>query len=548
MRCIDLLKFLRRVSSSRWVYLTGVIVKESLFKSMYRGGGRKSIIQRIMYSLMLPSISDGMVKYNLKWFIAGFIAGLLINIWIPLISYSFNILGGGYYIQDILTVYITFIFLISIIITIDLVHQVISSLNELKLVEPLSHMPIESSDLRKAVAYSGLFGGGWSLVLGISIAVSLIAYTHLYIPSLLLYIPIGITNTFIIVYPLSVYLYSKLYGRVPSIISLILYVMVIGLLITLYLVLTGYIFKVTPIAYMLLKHSYIYPINYVVLSLGLCNTVSIIVSVVALTLGILLTVVLPSRISHRFVYERSVKSNSGLRVFIMYGRTFSIAVKDILVMFRNNLRLRQFYGQTIAFILPVTILLLYPSAPEFLNKLDMITRAYIISYFGVLSYIVTAIVSPLLVFVEGCDSLVNYHTPLNMHDIVFGKSLATVILLQPAILVIALTIGLVSNIIDALIVVYSMTTYSLLSALVSNYLIISSLIKIPRAWSELSIGILKRIIYTFIIVSIMFFFTPFSILFFILDKSLGLTLQLLIPLPVTIIVMYRMVSEWFRES
>ncbi len=549
MRYTSLLKLLRRAFSYRWLTLSCIIVKESIFKTLSRTAGREdSLLQKIIYTFMLPDINDGILVYNAKWFLAGLIAGLLISVWIPLVSYSFSIMGSEGYVEDLLTVYITFIFFISIIIIIDLVHQVISSFQELRLTEPLVHMPIDSRELRKAIAYSGLFGGGYALVLGISIAVAIIAYTHLFIPNLLIYIPVGVTNTFLIVYPLSIYLYSRLYRRIPAIVSLFIYILLISSFLTLYLILTGYVFKVKPVAYMLLKYSYIYPINYVVLSLGINHVVPVVTAIVVLALGFLLLTILPMHMGYRFIYEKQGCTTIGLTILIRHGMVLSIALKDVLLMFRSSLRLRQFYGQSIAFILPVALLLLYPGSDIVVSKLELFTRLYVFSYLGILFYIVTAIVSPTIVFVEGIDSLVNYYTPVSIRDIMIGKSIASLILLQPAILVIALITGLVTlSIVDVLVVLYSMNAYSLLASLLTNYFMLSPLADSPRAWSELSIGILRRILYTFIIVTIMFLIIPLSIIVYIIEKPLGLIVQLLIPLPAITTVLYRVLVEMAKR-
>ncbi len=519
-----------------WIWLSILFVRESLYRSLLvrRGGFR-----RFLGKLLFPSINDTALTYNIKWFLTGLVGGLLMGFWLPLIAWSLEYLGsGGQAIVSLVHSYLILMFLVSIVLIMDFMHQVLSTVRELSIVEPLRHLPIDIESLRKALAYSIVFGGALSFLIGVSFASSIIVYIIMGIPYPLVFVPIGMISVFLIVYPLVFYMYYRAYGKVHGIIGVLSYVLVIAGLMTIYISAIN-ITDNNNFIYCLTNLAPIIPINYVLLSMGYMGLDAILPMVIYIFLGITMILVIPARIGVEAIISETSGEKPVLRVSLNRAKYISLGLKDLVLLVRDSFRLKQFYGQSVTIIIPTILLLLTSDTIEFMERIDIVTQLFLLSLYGLIAYVMASIVSVIILFVEGEHSIVNYILPLSKNDIVLGKVIGGYLAIQPLFIIVFLIALARFSLIHGLMVLYVFNTYWLLSSYINVSLAIDYLYSEPRAWTEFSIGALRRLFITLISILPLTGIITLIIPVYLINSLYALLLMILIPVPVTAYMLYK---------
>ncbi|ABN69515.1 hypothetical protein Smar_0403 [Staphylothermus marinus F1] len=142
-------------------YLALIFIREAIYRSLSRYRVRRGIYGYFI-KILMPSIDDGVLVYNLKWLLTGMMSGLFIGLWIPIVSYGSNIMGLPNISKAFTASYLIMAMLISIVIILDLIYQVTASIRDLGMTKPIEYMPIKHESIEKAASYSIIVGGGLS--------------------------------------------------------------------------------------------------------------------------------------------------------------------------------------------------------------------------------------------------------------------------------------------------------------------------------------------------------------------------------------------------
>ncbi len=513
--------------------IASIFVREAIFRS-YRRSGRESRLLRFLLDVFMPRATDDVLTYNLKWFVAGLFSGLFMAVWIPLFVVSSRYVGLYYTAELLLLSYLTMAFIIAVIIVFDLIHQVTSSIRELRLWTVLERHPISRELMEKASSYSVLIGGGITLLFGIGLAIGLITYAVTDNLEAVLYVPMGFMASIMIVYPLALLLINKLGRGLSNLASLLIYVILIASAMSLYVVFIG---LATPSQVYETVYAYrvIYPLSYVYTSVLGSDEAAALSSIAYFLVGLILSIIVPSRIGIRLMEERRGR---GRRRVLNYARIWSMAMKDVLLLLRDRARSKQFYGQIAALVTPAALPLFTPKIVFIIRYTEYLHVLFIFAIYGLLSYVLAVIVSPVLLFVEADRSLVLKRLPVTRGEVVVSKLLASLILFQPfALLLAGLVIYSLRDFLITLITYYSLNTYWVLGGLFTLYLVSGGLWEKSTAWTELSLGIIKRLFITLVAILPLLIYTPIIMFFYIFNASAGLALIILVPLPVFIIVL-----------
>ncbi|MEM4532341.1 MAG: hypothetical protein QXU89_01635, partial [Desulfurococcaceae archaeon] len=128
--------------------LSLIFIREAIYLSLRKAGIEKGFIAYLS-NLFLPNITDNVFVYNMKWFVSGLLSGLLMSLWIPLIIEATRLIGVALIVIFIVA-YMIMVMLISILLTTDLIHQVLASINELGLWRRIEYLPYSRETIEKA--------------------------------------------------------------------------------------------------------------------------------------------------------------------------------------------------------------------------------------------------------------------------------------------------------------------------------------------------------------------------------------------------------------
>ncbi len=512
-------------------HIAALFVKESIYRSIYRKGREPQYI-KFFLDLFLPRTTDSILEYNLKWFIGGLLSGLFMAIWIPLFVMSSHYIGLAYTAELLLISYLVMVFIIAVIIVFDLIHQVTSAIKELKLWEPLERLPVDEKTIEKAASYSVFIGGGFSLILGIGVSVGLIVYIVtdqlLAVPM----IPLGFITSIMIIYPIVLLLISRFGGSISNLVSLVVYVWLIVLAMSLYVSFVG---LASPGEVYSIVYGYraIYPFSYIYLSVLGYDVPPLLSALLYSTIGVLLSFTALGRTG---LSLKTVIATAGKSHRLFGERIVSSALKDVYLLLRDRARSKQFYGQLAALLTPSIVPIVSPKLVMIIKGTAEPIVLFLFTLYGLLSYIIAVIVSPLLVFLEAENSRLLQRHPISRLDTILGKTLASLILYLPVIVLVSTLVLLaIQDMLSSILLLTSSLLYWVMGSLLSLFLVVGLLWNKDKAWTELSLGAFKRLIITAISITPLLLLVPLVFLYFILDVYSAIILTILYPVPIVIL-------------
>lgn len=511
--------------------IAALFVKESIYRSIYREGREPRYI-KFFLDLFMPRTTDSILEYNLKWFIGGLLSGLFMAIWIPLFVMSSHYIGLAYTAELLLVSYLVMVFIIAVIIVFDLIHQVTSAIKELKLWEPLERLPVDMKTVERAASYSVFIGGGFSLILGIGVSVGLIVYIVTDQVSAIPMIPLGFTTSIMMIYPTVLLLTSRFGGSISNLVSLAVYVSLIVLAMSLYVSFVGLASpgEVYDIVY---RYRAVYPFPYIYLSVLGYDGLSLLSALVYSMIGVLLSLTIPRRMG---LSLKTVISKAGRSHRLFGGRIVSSALKDVYLLLRDRARSKQFYGQLAALLTPSIVPLVSPKLIMIIKGTAEPIILFLFTMYGLLSYVIAVIVSPLLVFLEAENSRLLRRHPISKLDTILGKTLASLILYFPVIILVSiLVLFAIQDWLSALLLLASSLLYWIMGSLLSLFLVVGLLWHKDKAWTELSLGVFRRLIITAASITPLMMLVPLVFLCFILDVYSAIILTVLFPAPIVIL-------------
>jgi hypothetical protein len=274
--------------------LASIFVKESVFRSYRRRGSRRGLLNTFIEAFT-PKADDTILEYNLKWLSAGLISGLFMAVWIPIFMLSSRAMGLLYTSELLLVSYLTMSFIIAVIITVDLAHQVTASIRELGLWKVPERLPIPPKTVEKAASYSIIIGGGVTLLLGMGFSIGLIAYAVTGVLGAVILVPAGFLSAVLIFYPIILLLIRKLGESLSNLVSLTVYVALIIAAMALYVLFIG-IASPAEVYSTITAYRLVYPLPYVYASVYPSDLFVSAAAVGYLLIGGILSYIIPSRI------------------------------------------------------------------------------------------------------------------------------------------------------------------------------------------------------------------------------------------------------------
>ena len=518
--------------------LASIFIREAIYASFRKAGLEKGLIAYFA-NLLIPSIGDDIFTYNLKWFVSGLLSGVLMSIWIPLIIYGSSILGV-YLVTLFLVAYMVMMMLISILIITDLIHQVIASINELALWKRIEYLPISMKSIEKAASYSVLIGGGVSLLFGMGLSIGLIIYAFTDLVSAVAMIPLGFTASTLLVYPIMVYLYSKFSGRAPPLISLVIHVAIVVTILSIYLNTLSFQ-SVNEVMEFLQSYRLIFPFPYVYIAINGYEPIAFSASITYFATGLLLSMFIPSKYGIRLINPR-ISEHGKARIFNL-PRLLTASLKDIVLLLRDATRQKQFYGQLAALSTPFVITLLSNQVVTIMHGMEFIRSLVLVSFFGFLSYIMAAIATPVLVFMEADRNMILYALPLSKEETIIAKTIASTILYQPLPIILFILTSIIISPIHGFVIYLTSTMFWIMGAYLSYKLVLHLLWGSLGAWTEFSLGILKRLGVILALIIPMGIFLIITLVLYIYLPLNALILLLITPTPLTIYVFTKALRE-----
>lgn len=514
--------------------LSTIFIREAIYNSLKRTGGEKGFLAFIA-NLLLPVIGDDILTYNVKWFVSGLLSGMLMSLWIPLMIYISSIIGV-YFITLVLIASLVMMMLISILIITDLIHQVIATINELALWKRIEYLPIDRDTVEKAASYSVLLGGGASLLFGMGLGVGLIVYLFTDLYYAVFMVPLGFLASTMLVYPIMITTYSKFSGKTPSLISLIVHVIMVITILSVYLNTLSF-GSVNEILDFLYTYRMIFPFPYIYIALKGSETLAIISAITYFIIGFILSLTIPAKYGIKFLtgFTRS----KGHAITLKFPRLLSAGFKDILLLLRDATRQKQFYGQIAALTTPFVVSIISPQILNIITYLEYTRSLVLVSFFGLLSYIIAVITTPALIFIESDRNIILYTLPLDKEDITVSKTIASTILYQPIPILLALLIGLLISPIHGLITYYSLTMFWIMSSYLSFKILMTILWGKLGAWTEFSLGVLKRLLIILILMFPLGVFLSITLFLYIVMPFSALVVILITPVPIALYVLFK---------
>lgn len=524
--------------SSLTFTIASLFIREAIYLSFAKRAGGFVKLGRL-FDFFIPGINDSVLTYNLKWFIGGLGAGLLITIWVPLLSLLSRFVGENLFMLFVIS-YLSMVILIPLILIIELLNSVVATLKELQLTKKLEYLPISKKDIEKAASYSVLIGGGFAQLIGMGLTTGLIIGSYLNFTHSIIVIPMLFASSMLLAYPIALIAYSKVGGKVPPLISLLAYVSVIVAILLFYFNVLSF-GSVDEARRLINNLKPIFPFPYLDIVVNGPSASSIIYASTYTLSGTLLSILIPSK----FTLKLSVETKSLGKAFnINYPRIVAMGFKDLLLLARDPSRLKQFYGITVPMFVPFILSLASSSSVAAIRAYEPLSRIFVLGYTGVVSYIVSTLSSPMMIFIEGDRSYILYCLPIRKREVVLSKTFASTILSLPIVLFIAFLIGLLYGVQGGLVVVYSMITYWVTGSLLTLSLQTPSLENQPIAWTQFGINIWKRLAIYILLYIPIGFVSALSFVLYVLNLPLQASLALLAPPSITtVIFMYDLMSE-----
>ncbi|ADI31531.1 hypothetical protein [Staphylothermus hellenicus] len=514
-------------------YLASIFIREAIYRSLSRYRVRRGI-HGYLVKLLMPSIDDKVLVYNMKWFVTGMMSGLFIGLWIPIVSYGSNLVGLPSISKAFIASYLIMAMLISIVIILDLIYQVTASIRDLGITKPIEYMPIKYESIEKAASYSIIVGGGLSLLLGTGLSIGIMASIVLKSFPPMIMMPLGFASLVFLVYPLTIIIYSRIKPGTNSLVSLAIYLFVIITVLSFYVYFMG-----LGSRYMVLSvirdYMFIFPIPYVYASINGFDPESTLYCLLYFVIGLVSSLYIPRKYGVKIIWFQR-KSYGNSKRILSRSKIITLGLKDLYLLIRDHTRQKQFYGELAAVLTPLYIPLFNPAVQSFLKALNSVSSIVLIGLYGLIAYILAVITVPILIFVEADRNKLLYAYPLSREEVVLGKTIASTILFFPIPFISLIIVSFLISWLHGLIVFYTFISYWVSGAYLSNSLILRFLWGRLDAWTELSLGIVRRLLLLFILSIPLMFFTPLILFFFVFKPQIALYLLLLSPLPINIYV------------
>ncbi len=355
-------------------------------------------------------------------------------------------------------------------------------------------------------------------------------------------IPLGFTTSTLLVYPIMITVYSKLGGKTPPLVSLIIHVSIIVVILSIYLNTLSF-GSVNEVLDFLHSYRYVFPFPYVYITLMKTSyePVSMISSLIYFVIGLLFSIIIPSRYGIKLVRQKYVEKG---RAFILkYPKLLSIGLKDVLLLLRDSTRQKQFYGQLAALSTPFILTFLSQQIIVIIHGMEIFHALVIVSFYGILSYIMAIIATPILLFIESDRNQLLYSLPISKEDLVLSKTIASTILYQPIPLVLLLIASIAVSPLHGLTIYYVSNIYWIMGAYFSYKAMLSLLWGKLGAWTEFSLGVLKRITIMILLLLPLAIYLPILLLLYIYYTVIAFIIMSAVPLPITIYVLLKTLKE-----
>lgn len=514
--------------------LANLFIRETLYLSITRRVKITKGFSKIL-ELFIPNVGDSTFIYNFKWFLGGLGGGFLISVWIPILSIASRILGYELFTLFVIS-YLTMLILVPVVLVIDFIQQLIATVNELRLLRKLEYLPIPRSDVEKAASYSILIGGGLSLLLGMGVSSSLVISSATGLNAALISIPLVFVTSMLLTYPVAIIIYSTLRGKTPPPISLILYVALIVGILALYFSVLSF-GSVGEAKELIAKLKTIFPFPYLNVIINEPDAVSVASIVAYTTLGLVLSIFIPSKFGLNILEEKPRGKWKSL--LLNQPKVLAMSLKDLLLIFRDSARQKQFYAQATPLLVPFLVSLFNVKTIDMMSALNPVHRLVIFSLMGVISYISATLASPTLVFVEGDRSHILYSTPLSRTEVVLSKTIASTIMYIPVSVFTSIATGLIYGLTPSFLTLVSTITYWTTGSFFTLAMATPSLKEKPVAWTEFSVNVWKRLLIDIALFIPIAFLTVLSIALVVFGQHLYALLTILLP-PATVssIVLY----------
>jgi len=521
-------------------YLSTIFIREALYSSLRKTGFEKSWFGKIA-SLFLPSVSDNIVAYNLKWFVSGMIIGLIMSLWIPLLIHIMLTIYRVRLIMLITSSALIMMMLISILVSNEFIQNIIASINELALWRKIEFLPLKYETIEKAASYSIIVGGGITLVSGMGLGIGLTIYLIVNSVSSIIMVPLGFTTSITLITPLAIILYHKFGGRVNPLISLLVHVLLIIGILTLYLNSLAF-GTYDQVLKFLENYKYIFPFPFIYTALEGFELSSSTISLCYFLFSLALSSIIPSRYGVKLITGKRI--DYGKSIIIKYSKVLSLCLKDLLISIRDNLRLKQFYGQLAALITPLVVTLLNSEVIKIIHSMEYLRTIILSSFIGLISYFIAVIVTPILLFTESDRSRILLTLPVKSEDVVIARTLTSTILYLPVAIIVSLLITILISIVHGLYLLYSSITYWITGSYLSYKVIIHMLWGREIAWTDLSLGVLKRFLIIIFLSIPLAILLSILLLFYYYNPFNSLIILVFTPLPILVyIVLYASTSE-----
>ena len=514
--------------------LATIFIREAIYNSLRKTGAEKGFISRFM-SLFLPSIGDDIVTYNMKWFVSGLLSGILMSLWIPIMIYISSLINV-YFVRLTVIASLVMMMLISVLIITDLIHQVVASINELALWKKIEYLPIKHETVEKAASYSVLIGGGASLLLGMGLGIGLIVYAFTDLYNAVSMVPLGFITSTMLVYPIMILLYSKFSGKAPPLISLLIHVIMVVTILSIYLNTLSF-GSYDEVLNFIHAYRVVFPFPYIYATIIGYEPIAIAAGLTYFIAGIVLSVTIPSRYGVRLVFSGLPEKGSGL--ILRYKRLVTAGLKDVLLLLRDATRQKQFYGQIAALATPFVVTILNAQILSIIHGIEYVRSLVLVSFFGLLSYIIAVITTPVLVFIESDRNRILYSLPVNREEVVISKTIASLILYQPIPIILSTLVAVLIGFVHGLITYYTMTMFWVVGAYASFEIILRMLWGKLGAWTEFSLGVLKRLLTILALMFPLGIFLSITLFLYITQPLTALIVNLVTPLPILLYIAYR---------
>jgi len=517
--------------------LAKIFVREALYSGFGKTVSEKSALSRLL-SLILPGIEDDVLTHNVKWFLTGILSGFILSLWIPFLMYA-SALISVYLVNLAVAASLVMMMLVSILISVDFVHQLLAVIRDLALFRKTEYLPVDYGVIERAASYSLIVGGGLALISGMGLGIGSVVYAFTGSLNALIAIPLGFTTSFLLVYSIAVYVFSKLRGKLPPLLSTLIYVAIIATALSSYLTAlsTG---SWNEMLSFLTTFRAVYPVTFVYLAivesepvaLSACTAYSLVAVISALTI--------PSRYGLKPYISESTADH---RVFTLrFKRLTALCFKDILVFLRDSSRLKQFYGSVVALTIPLTLTLLNPKTSFTFKILEFTRSITLASFTGIISYIAAVISAPLLAFLESDRGVLLYTLPVSCEEVVISKAIASLTLYSVVAAATSLLTAVFISTVHGFVVFLAMILYWLLGSYLALEFTLRSIWGKLVAWSEFSFGIARRILVTLVLMIAIGFHVVVSLFYYIVNPSLAFAVNIATPIPLAIYVIYRVIA------